>query len=69
VDAPECEKILKFGILIMIFHELFERLAYQTQLKRALTRNPVVALIGPRQCGKTTLGREILPPSHVNYCR
>jgi uncharacterized protein len=26
-----------------------------------------VALIGPRQCGKTTLARQILPPEHSNY--
>jgi predicted AAA+ superfamily ATPase len=30
------------------------------QIKRALERSPVVALLGPRQCGKTTLAREFL---------
>lgn len=29
------------------------------QIEHALTRNPVVSLIGPRQCGKTTLARAI----------
>jgi len=43
------------------------RFAYQKKLERALGRNPVVALIGPRQCGKTTLARQILPLNHANY--
>ena len=43
------------------------RHAYRQELERALGRNPVVALIGPRQCGKTTLARQILPPGHENY--
>lgn len=37
------------------------------QLHRALRRSPVVALVGPRQCGKTTLAREIVPMESVNY--
>ncbi|MDI1320863.1 MAG: ATP-binding protein [bacterium] len=28
-------------------------------VRRALTKNPVVALLGPRQCGKSTLARQI----------
>jgi len=46
---------------------MIPRLAYQQRLERALKRNPVVALIGPRQCGKTTLARQFLPPDHSNY--
>ncbi len=30
------------------------------ELKKSLTHNPVTALIGPRQCGKSTLARHIL---------
>jgi predicted AAA+ superfamily ATPase len=33
---------------------------YLKALRLALSRNPVAALIGPRQCGKTTLARELL---------
>jgi uncharacterized protein len=33
----------------------------------ALQRNRVVALIGPRQCGKTTLARQIVAPDSPNY--
>jgi len=36
-------------------------------LKRALSRSPVVVLVGPRQCGKTTLARTLLDAESVNY--
>ena len=33
----------------------------------ALARRPVVVLTGPRQCGKTTLARELLSEASLNY--
>jgi len=39
----------------------------QQRLRQALDRNPVVALVGPRQCGKTTLARTLLSPQSANY--
>jgi len=36
-------------------------------LQRKLENNRVVALIGPRQCGKTTLARQFVPPASINY--
>ena len=36
-------------------------------IQNKLGGNRVVALIGPRQCGKTTLAREFVSPSSVNY--
>lgn len=36
-------------------------------VQRALGRSRVVALIGPRQCGKTTLARQIVKPDSPNY--
>lgn len=36
-------------------------------LRVALDRSPVVVLSGPRQCGKTTLARQLLSPDSVNY--
>lgn len=33
----------------------------------ALERSRVVALLGPRQCGKTTLARQFLPPDSATY--
>ena len=37
------------------------------KLRTALGRSRVVALIGPRQCGKTTLARQLLDPRTLNY--
>jgi len=36
-------------------------------VRTALRRSRVVALLGPRQCGKTTLAREFVPPGSLNY--
>src|SRR5690606_19198755 len=38
-----------------------------TSLRTALERRPVVVLTGPRQCGKTTLARQILDPEASTY--
>ena len=46
---------------------MIERTALQQTLQQALARSRVVALIGPRQCGKTTLARRFVPPDSVNY--
>jgi hypothetical protein len=37
------------------------------RIRRALARGRVVALIGPRQCGKTTLARRLVPAESPNY--
>jgi predicted AAA+ superfamily ATPase len=36
-------------------------------VRRALRRSSVVALLGARQCGKTTLARQLVPPESLNY--
>ena len=41
--------------------------AAEDQLRRALARSPVVALVGPRQCGKTTLARRLVAADAANY--
>jgi uncharacterized protein len=38
---------------------LVERAELRDRIRKSLRRSPVVALIGPRQCGKTTLARSI----------
>jgi len=37
------------------------------EIRRALRRSRVVALVGPRQSGKTTLAREIVAPTSLQY--
>ena len=37
------------------------------RLRAALARSPVVVLVGPRQCGKTTLARQLLPVRSTSY--
>lgn len=46
---------------------MIAREALRQQIDAALERSRVVVLIGPRQCGKTTLAREFLDPDAVNY--
>ena len=36
-------------------------------VRAALRRSRVVALLGPRQCGKTTLARQFVAPDSLNY--
>jgi len=43
------------------------RAALLSSLKPALSRSRVVVLVGPRQCGKTTLARQLLRPESVGY--
>ena len=38
-----------------------------TQIETALRRSRVTALLGPRQCGKTTLAREFVAADSINY--
>lgn len=37
------------------------------RVRAALKRSRVVALLGPRQCGKTTLARQFVPAESLNY--
>lgn len=37
------------------------------RITQALDRSRIVVLLGPRQCGKTTLAREFLSPDSANY--
>jgi predicted AAA+ superfamily ATPase len=43
------------------------RNSLEKTIQRKLETNRVVALIGPRQCGKTTLARGFVPPTSANY--
>ncbi|HNZ12187.1 MAG TPA: ATP-binding protein [Anaerolineaceae bacterium] len=46
---------------------MINRVYLQQTLHKKLEANRVVALVGPRQCGKTTLAREFVPSDSVNY--
>lgn len=38
-----------------------------TTIQTPLDRSRIVTLLGPRQCGKTTLARQFVPPESSNY--
>jgi uncharacterized protein len=46
---------------------VLERKVIKTEIAEALRRSRIVALIGPRQCGKTTLATDLLPTSATGY--
>mgnify|MGYP001585755269 CR=1 FL=1 len=46
---------------------MIERRALKEQLEAALARSRAVALVGPRQSGKTTLARQFVSPDSINY--
>ncbi len=46
---------------------MINRAQLKQMIQQKLESNRVVALIGPRQCGKTTLARGFVSPSSVNY--
>jgi uncharacterized protein len=46
---------------------MIERPYYHARVTKALARNPVALLVGPRQCGKTTLARCFASTESQNY--
>ncbi len=55
-------------MIFMVYHRaMVERAFILDKLKVALSRSRVVVLAGPRQCGKTTLARQLLSEDSVNY--
>jgi hypothetical protein len=46
---------------------VIERRQSLAAIRAALKRSPVTLLVGPRQSGKTTLARLIVPPSSIGY--
>ena len=51
---------------MVVVDHLIPRVA-QELVTQALRRSPVVAIVGPRQCGKTTLARQLVPADSPNY--
>ena len=46
---------------------MLERIALESAVRAALSRSPAVALVGPRQVGKTTLARALLETGSPNW--
>lgn len=46
---------------------MIPRTAYLDRLRQALARSPVVMLVGPRQCGKSTLAREVTRAGEMHF--
>lgn len=46
---------------------MIDRSLLHAHIEAALARSRIVSLLGPRQCGKTTLARQIVPPASLNY--
>ncbi len=46
---------------------MIQRPRWLAEIRAALARSRVTALIGPRQSGKTTLARQIVPPDSPAY--
>lgn len=46
---------------------MIPRTTLKDTIQHKLESSRIVALIGPRQCGKTTLAREFVSPASVNY--
>jgi len=62
---------MKIRLALTNFHgyitSVIRRPTLVKKVQRGIRRSRVVALIGPRQCGKTTLAREFVDPKSLNY--
>ncbi len=52
---------------MVCYDRMIDRARDRMLVRSALRRSRVVALLGPRQCGKTTLAREFVPARSDNY--
>ena len=50
----------------MVRSPVLHRSEARARIRRALRRQRAVALVGPRQCGGTTLGRQLVDPESPN---
>ena len=58
---------MKIHLDMIDYHGIFIVWSILTSISTALSRSPVVLLLGPRQCGKTTLARQLVPYDDLNY--
>lgn len=50
--------------IVLIYKEIMKREHYIKRIQRAFETHKVVALLGPRQCGKTTLAKDYISYEH-----
>lgn len=60
-------EIVHSGCMISSVKGLIERSGYRQQVVRALEGNTIAVILGPRQCGKTTLARSFVAADSANY--
>ncbi len=62
---------MKIRHLLEDFHGIvslvIDRKSDLARVRAGLRRSRVVALLGPRQCGKTTLARQFVAADSINY--
>ena len=46
---------------------MIKRISLHRKIQSAFSYGRVVALLGPRQCGKTTLARQLISPDSAHY--
>ena len=46
---------------------MIDRIKLAARIERCISENPITTLLGPRQCGKTTIARAISHPAPVSY--
>lgn len=51
----------------MVYLNMLQRSFFVETIRKALKRSRIVALVGPRQCGKTTLARHLSDKNPENY--
>lgn len=68
-DVPALENLTVFATVLPapFFSSVRKRKKLLARLRAGLKRGPAVALLGPRRCGKTTLGRQLSGESQSTY--
>lgn len=61
------KKLLYKSAFHGIINVMIERKKLKREVQKALNRSRAVVLLGPRQCGKTTLAQELVDSNSVNY--
>lgn len=66
-EVVPCISRIDCGFYLVNLPIVIDRKEDRQAVRSALKRSRVVALLGPRQCGKTTLAREFVKAESLNY--